>query len=114
MQIIFVAVTSFIGRVAGRFLVDSSLKFVAYKSLIVTLFTVTLPATIKALLTWLMEGLLSLAGSVSGMNDFESVTAQFTGFAGYLAAQLMLPECLGIVLAACAVRLVLNFIPFIG
>jgi hypothetical protein len=114
MPIIFTAVFSFFGTVAGKFLTDSALKYVAYKTLMVTLITVTLPAVIKSLITWLFEGLISIASSVDGIDQIDSVNHTFTGFVGYLAGQMMLPECIAVVLTACAVRLALNFIPFIG
>ncbi len=114
MNLILGPLFSFMARLSGKFFTDQGLKFVAYKSLIVTLLTVTFPAVCKSLLTWLFEGLLSMAGSVDGMSDMGSATAQFSGFAGYIASNLMLPECIAILLTGCAIRLALNFIPFIG
>ncbi len=114
MQLLLGPLFALISRIAGKFLTDQGLKFVAYKSLSVTLLTVTFPAVCKSLLTWLFEGLISIAGGLGGVADMTSASVQFTGFTAYLASNLMLPECIAIVLTGCAIRLALNFIPFIG
>lgn len=114
MPLILTALYSFFGSIAGKFLTDAALKYVAYKALMITLITVTLPAVLKSLLTWLLEGLISIANGVDGIDSMTVATHSFSGFAGYLASHLMLPECISIMLTACAIRFALNFIPFIG
>lgn len=114
MPIIFTALYSFIGSVAGKFITDAALKFLAYKALLVTLITITLPAVLKSLMTWMLEGVLSIANGVDGIDSMTVATHSFSGLAGYFASNLMLPECVSIMLTACAIRFALNFIPFIG
>jgi len=58
--------------------------------------------------------MLSIAGSVPGVDDIHSNVAQFSGFAGYLASQLMIADCISILLTAVVIRLTLNFVPFVG
>lgn len=105
---------SWLSSLAGNFFTDQGLKFVAYKALIFTGITVTFPAVVKNLLNWLFEGLISIAGNAPGMDGMQSATYQFTGITAYLASNLMLPECIAIIITACIIRLALNFVPFIG
>ncbi len=114
MPILFQPVFNFITNLFAKFFTDNGLKFVAHKSLLVTLLTVTFPATLKAFLTWLFEGLMGIAGAVPHMDDMASSTAQLVGQGAYIASHLQLPEAIAILLTACAIRLALNFIPFIG
>ena len=114
MQIILAPLFSFLARIVGKFFTDQGLKFVAYKSLLVTLLTVTFPVMCKSLLMWLFKGLIGIAGGVQGIDDLCSVSVQLTGLTGWIASNMMLPECIAIILTGCAIRLALNFIPFIG
>jgi len=115
-MITFIAdkILAWFSSLSARFITDIGLKWVAYKTLLFTVITVTLPASCKHLLQWLMEGLLSIAGNVPGMNGIESASVQLTGLMGYFASQLMLPDCIAILITACVIRICLNFIPFIG
>jgi|APHig6443717497_1056834.scaffolds.fasta_scaffold682224_1 hypothetical protein len=114
MPIVFSAILSWFSSLAGRYLVDVGLKFLAYKVLVYTLLTVTFPIVIKNLLVWLMEQVNSIIQSSLPSGDIASFSASLTGLAGWLGDQLMLPTCISIVLSAIAIRFVLNFIPFVG
>ena len=114
MPMFFSDILSWFSSLAGRYLVDVGLKFLAYKVLVYTLLTVTFPIVIKNLLVWLMEQVNSIIQSSLPSGDITSFSASLTGLAGWLGDQLMLPTCISIVLSAIAIRFVLNFIPFVG
>ena len=59
MHLIFTTILGWFSSLAGRFLSDTALKFIAYKALLVTLLTVTLPVIAKNLMTWLFQELVN-------------------------------------------------------
>ena len=113
MSIIITSLLTFLSSIVGKFLTDSLLRFLAWKTLIFTLLTVTFPVVIKNLITWLFNVLTASVGNID-TSGISSVVVQFTGFAAYLADKLHLVDCLSIILTALAIRFALNFIPFIG
>lgn len=115
MPIIFSTILGWFSSLAGRYLLDVGIKFLAYKVLVYTLLTITFPIVIKNLIVWLVEQVNSIIqSSLPSSGDIASFSASLTGLAGWLGDQLMLPTCISIVLSAIAIRFVLNFIPFIG
>lgn len=114
MPIVFSAILSWFSSLAGRFLSDTALKFIAYKTLMVTLLTVTLPVIVKNLMTWLFQTLVDAASSNISTDGLSSTVIHFSGIAGYLASHLMLADCLSIIITAIVIRFTLNFIPFVG
>ncbi len=114
MPLLLGPVLAWLGGVAARFLTDTLLKFVAYKLFAITLITVTLPIVLKNVITWLFEQLSSIASTNTDFSALHETTVHLTGYAAYLASHLLLPDCISIILTAVAIRVVLNFIPFIG
>ncbi len=113
MPIAIGALLSFLGSILGKLLTDSMLKFVAWKIFFFTILTVSFPIVMKNLLCWLFDVLVSAVGSID-MGDMTSVVVELSGFTAYLATHLQLVECVSIILTAVAIRLALNFIPFVG
>lgn len=105
---------TFLGGLLARFFSDSLVKWLAFKGLAIALVTITLPIVLKNVITWLFEVLHSVAGSALSGNSMSSVMLEFSGFAGYLASHLLLPDCLAVILTAVSIRLILNFIPLVG
>lgn len=98
----------------GRQLLDKLSYFVAMKALMIALMVTVLPLILKNTFTWLIETTHNaMAQAVSGY-QLESQIIQLSGVGAYLAQQLQLPTCLSIIVTALAIRLVLNFIPFVG
>jgi len=114
MQLIFTTILGWFSSLAGRFLTDTALKFIAYKTLLITLLTVTLPIVVKNLMTWLFQELINTASSNIDTNGLDATVLHFSGIAGYLASHLMLADCLSILITAIVIRFTLNFIPFVG
>ncbi|MBI5557492.1 MAG: hypothetical protein HY885_07630 [Deltaproteobacteria bacterium] len=110
-------VTSILSMMAGsisRMFGMDLLRWLAWKALIITVITVTLPIVLKNVITWLFETVMSIATSQISTNGLTHAAFEFTGFSGYLAYHLMIPESIAIILTGLAIRLVLNFIPFVG
>ena len=105
---------SWFSSLAGRFLSDNVLKFAAWKVLLFSLLTVSLPVVVKNIFVWLFEQIVSIAQQNADFSQLASVVLEFTGFAAYLAVRLQLSDCFSILITALAIRTVLNFIPFIG
>lgn len=114
MDIIFNAILSWFSSLAGRFLGDMALRFIAYKLLFFTLITVTVPIVSKNLVTWLFRTVTQVASAHINTDGLQATVLHLTGLAGYIASHLMLADCLSIIITAITIRLVLNFIPFIG
>ncbi len=114
MPLLFSAILGWFSSLAGRFLTDTAFKFIAYKTLLVTLITVTLPVVAKNLLTWLFQTLVNAASSNINTEGLNSAVLHFSGLVGFLASHLMLADCLSIIMTAIVIRFTLNFIPFVG
>jgi hypothetical protein len=114
MQLLLGPILAWFSSLAGRFLVDTGLKFLATKALVYTFLVITFPIVIKNLLCWLVEQLQTIVQSSVDPGSVHSFSAQLTGLAGWLGEQLLLPTCVSVLLSACAIRFVLNFIPFVG
>jgi hypothetical protein len=114
IPIIAAGLWSAFGGLAAKFLTDSLLKWLAWKALIITLITITLPIVLKNLVTWLFDTLMSFAVSHVSTDGLSAAAFDFSGFSGYLAFHLMIPESIAVILTALAIRFVLNFIPFVG
>lgn len=114
MHLIFTTILGWFSSLAGRFLSDTVLKFIAYKTLLITLLTITLPVVVKNLITWLFQELVNTASSNMNTDGLNATVLHFSGIAGYLASHLMLADCLSIIITAIVIRFTLNFIPFVG
>jgi len=98
----------------SKFFTDSMAKVVAYKAMIFTFFTVTLPVVLKNLIVWLFETTYDIITANIDFNGIDSTVIAFTGIGAYLASHLMLADCLSVILAAMGIRFILNLIPLVG
>jgi hypothetical protein len=114
MTIFFSTILGWFSSIAGRYLVDAGLRFVATKALVYTFLVTTFPIVIKNLLCWLVDTLNEIVQSSIEPGSVTSFTHQLTGLAGWLGEQLLLPTCVSVLLSAIAIRFILNFIPFVG
>ncbi len=114
MQLIFTTILGWFSSLAGRLLSDTALKFIAYKTLLITLLTVTLPVIAKNFMTWLFQELVNAANANMHTDGLHATVLHLSGIAGYLASHLMLADCLSLIITAIVIRFTLNFIPFVG
>ena len=97
----------------NKYLSDTSLKFFAYKSLVYTFITVTVPAVLKNLLAWLF-GILTAQVDQADWGSMSSSVIEFSGVAAWFAVHLRFLDCLAVLVTALVIRLTLNFIPLVG
>lgn len=110
-MIIVDQILAWISSLGGKFFTDIGLRFVAWKTILITIVTVTVPAVFKKLLDWFGQGVMDTVGGID-FGGASSAVIQMTGLMGYLADQLMVPECIGIIVAGCIIRFKLKMIPF--
>ena len=101
------------GDVFNKYFNDITLKYAAYKTLLYTTITVTLPAVIKNFLAWLFILLTSQVDSLD-LSGLSPAVIELSGLASWFAIHLRFLDCLAVLLTAMVVRLVLNFIPLVG
>ena len=113
MTFFFNPVLGWVGSLFNKYLVDTSLRFFAYKGLLYTSLIVLLPAVLKNLLSWLF-GLLTAQVDKVDWGQMSSVAVELTGVGAWLAVHLRFLDCLSVLITALVIRLTLNFIPFVG
>ena len=113
MTFSFQPLIDWIGSLFNKYLSDTSLKFFAYKTLFYTFITVTLPAALKNLLSWLF-GVLTAQIDQADWDAMSSTVIDLTGLAAWFAVHFRFVDCLSVLITALVIRLTLNFIPFIG
>ena len=99
---------------AGKFLSDYLLRFIAWKILLFTLITITLPIVLKNVIVWVFEEIITASSAIVNIDGMQATVLNLTGAAGYMAYYLMLPDCIAILMTAIVIRFTLNFIPFVG
>jgi uncharacterized membrane protein len=114
MPLFLAPLLGWFGSFGAKFLTDSLLKFTAYKVLLFTLLTVTLPVVLKNFITWLFQTVHSVMANVINTDGITSNVIEFSGLIGYLASQLQLVDCIAVVITACTIKFTLKMIPFIG
>jgi hypothetical protein len=106
-------VVSWVASLFNKYLVDTSLKFAAYKVLLYSFLVVVLPAVLKNLLSWLFAILTSQVDNVD-WGQMSATAVELTGFGAWIAVHLRFVDCLSVLITALVIRLTLNFIPFLG
>lgn len=105
-----------IAAIAGygaKMLADRVLMWIAIKALLLTLFILVLPVVLKNFFIWILEFINEIIMSKISDTDLQASMIQLTGLAGYMGNLMKLPQCFNVILSAVAVRITLNFIPFI-
>lgn len=113
MTFSFQPIIDWIGSVFNKYLEDISLKFAAWKAMIYTFITVTLPAVLKNLLAWLF-GVLTAQIDKADWGSMSSAVVEISGVAAWFAVHLRFLDCLAVLITALVIRLILNFIPLVG
>ena len=93
-----------------------TIKWLAFRALMVFLFMVVLPLAIMKGFYYILDAYMSYVETVlpsSGTYDFSSHVLSLTGLSAWFVEQLHLPEAFSIVTGAVSLRWVLNFVPFI-
>jgi len=96
----------------GRLLTDNLARYIATKTVLVTLFVVVLPIVLNNFVYKLLEYAVNTASSVNP-SSLPDLTLSLTGLAGWFFSNLYLPDALTVVLSAVSVRVFLDHIPFL-
>jgi len=95
----FQPLIDWIGSLFNKFLVDTSLRFVANKTLLYASLVTLLPAVLKNLLSWLFGVLTSQVDNFDwGM--MSSIVVQLYGFGAWIAIHLRFVDCLSVLITA--------------
>lgn len=114
IPIVATGLFSFLGTLFGKFLTDGLLRYIAYKALAVSLIIITFPIILKNLIVWIFEEVTQVVNANMAPSSLEPVLIELTDLGAWFADCFMLADCLALVLTALVIRLVLNFIPFVG
>lgn len=112
MKIIFQPIYNFLSGLFSKYISDNVAEFAAKKGMLYAFLTVTLPVIIKNICVWLVE---TVKGILDGLNLTypDSIILHATGLLGYVLSHLNMVTVFTIILAAMAIRLIMNFIPFV-
>jgi len=113
MTFSFNPLLNFASSILNKYLTDVSLKYVASKTMFYTFVTVTLPAVLKNLLTWLFSLMVSQVDQLD-FGSMSSVVIEFSGLASWFAVHLRFTDGLSVLITAFVIRFTIKFIPFFG
>ena len=114
MPVFIGTLLAWLGTALGRQLADTALLYIAMRSLLITLITVTLPIVLKNIISWLINLLMSIVQTVVPDGGIGDNIVSVTGFTAWLFDTMMLPQCVAIIITGIAIRITLNFVPFVG
>ena len=101
-----------LGPILGAFaklLSTETLKFVATRAMLYSLFTLVLPVILYNVFSMILSETLTYAVSKAGSANFQGSVVQLTGMAAWIADRIDLAQCVSIFLSACGLRFVLSF-----
>lgn len=101
------AIATLVGAI-GTFLSSTVVRFVALKILLTGLFVLVLPVILNNVFHSILGELMQVAMDNVDVGEV-SLRYTLTGVGAYWGGLLKLPECLSIILSACACRLTLRF-----
>lgn len=102
------AIATLVGAI-GTFLSSTVVRFVALKILLTGLFVLVLPVILNNVFHSILGELMQSALDNVDLGTTSSLRYALSGVGAYWGGLLKLPECLSIILSACACRLTLRF-----
>lgn len=105
------AILTWMAAGLARLLADKVLAWIAFKAVLVCLFTLVVPIILNNVLYDVIEIMMNFASSQAG-NSLNGGMS-FTGFMGWLISLFNLPECLSVLVSALVLRVSLSMIPFV-
>jgi|Deesub1362A_J573_1020465.scaffolds.fasta_scaffold04255_4 hypothetical protein len=106
------ALLTWVLGLVGSLLSSSVARFVALKIVLWGLFVTVLPVVLINVFAEILQGLMDVVGASVGSGS-EPLLVQFTGFAGWLAYHLRIPEGFSLLFSALAFRFTLRLVPFL-
>jgi len=110
MPIPIIGVIAALAGVAGKLLATESIKFIATRALLYTLFTLVLPVILYNVFAKILQETLTYAMNQAGSASFEGSVVHLTGIAAWIADNIYLSQAMSIFLSAVALRFVLSMI----
>jgi len=108
------ALFAFLGGWVARIIGSAVLRFVAMKAILYLLVTAILPVILYNLFNSILTEIMTVAAAAADSENLEPFVIQFTGFAGWLAVKLKVPEAFSVIISSAIFRMAISFIPFIG
>ena len=87
-----------------------TLKFIAFRAMLLTAFTIILPAVLYKVIGSLFMEMTTYAFDQINSGGLPTLSLQLTGFGGWIAQQINLQASISVVLSAVSLRFVLNLI----
>ena len=108
------ALLSIIAAAVGRFLGDSLVKWVAFKLLIIAVFTILLPIVLKNFIGDLIDIFLGLVGDMLSGYDLGDISGgmDLTGLLAWLVDCFKIDQCVSIMAGALVLHCILKMVPF--
>ena len=100
----------------SSWLTTETVKWLAFRALMITLFMVVLPLALMKGFYYILDAYLTYVEQNlpdQSQLDFSSYALQLSGLSAWFAVHLRIPEAASIVAGAVSLRWVLNFVPFI-
>lgn len=94
----------------AQLLTSSVARFIALKVLLMAICCLVLPVVLNNLFYDILETFINVAQDNVNLGTTSSIRYALTGVGAYWGSLLRLPECLSIILSACAVRLTLRLV----
>lgn len=92
----------------AKLLSFETLKFIATRAMLLSLFTLVLPVVLYNVYTGIVSEVLTYAGGLVGSVD--PAVIQLTGMAAWIAEKINLGQAMSMYLSACGLRFVLSFL----
>jgi hypothetical protein len=108
-----VGILSFLAVWLGRWGTYEVVKWLAIKSLIITIGFVVVPIVADRVIYHLLTKSLTVAGQIAGgVNGVDPLAV--SGFTGWLFSCLKVPQCMAVFCGALATRIGLRLTPYMG
>jgi hypothetical protein len=96
----------------GRILTVETLKWLAFRALMLFLLFVALPIVLYNTLTGLIFDFMDIALSYLSDQGISAYTLQITGIGAYIASKIQLVQAVSIYMSFVSIRFLMRFIPF--
>jgi len=103
------ALIGVVGGAVAKLLSVETLKFIAMRAMMLSLFTVILPVVLYNVANSLLNDYLAYVSSVLPGSGYEGAIIELSGLGAWLAQRLQLVSCVSIFLAGVNLRWLISF-----
>ena len=100
-----------VGSIARLFSVET-LKFIAWRALVMFLMFVALPVVLYNVFTGLLFDFMDYAMSFMTGQGVSAFTMEFTGIGAYIVGKIQLVQAFSVFMSFVGIRFLMRFIPF--